>query len=192
MVLSSFLSGSSFSNRSHFDNFVKYLFSQSAKHSENEHTNKNTYRKNNSPHLIYVDNATESYHNITSKIKKKFDCNLYTNSIIYFYFILEVNGKLISNFLEVDNNVVTGVSIDEETICEHYKTQNDFFTEIENIVSKHNEVIHFLDSKLEDRKIIDEKLHNMASQQQEGEVILAVSHNDQESPYHIHCIVKKK
>lgn len=195
-----------FNDEEHLHNYIKYLFSCSNSHTENENTKNNFYLSlNKTTGALNTCSFVYDSHDKYSKFTKKFslelnDCRKLKNDLFYVVFMLHFNGKIISNifkYLEEDNSL-TYVLPKEAlgvVINEHFDCEEDFEDLLENnLSSTNNEYFHLDDVSSEERIIIEKLVHleliKNSKYYPEGTVLLSISHHDQESMYHIHRLIK--
>ena len=120
------------------------------------------------------------------------------NDLTYVAFMIEKDGKLITNLLTHggDENTLH-LTTDEDSINAiveiYYGGDIDgFYEAVEARYKKYDDFIEYRDASEEDREKIELMLHKMIiDQSEEKDAMLSISHNDQESLYHIHRIYEK-
>ena len=177
----------------HFENHLKYLFSESKGHPTIKKTELNRFFINGN-----FDNPNKIVNTSIGDFRKFFKSNtLKIESLVmdldYVLFIATIGNQVISNFLLLQNDSPV-VSLDEETMNAFLKTY--FNGEEQNL-------LNFIDEKLTDESIILEfedfneetirdkiikEIHLKANVNKNS--VLSVSHEDQESLFHVHKIVK--
>lgn len=195
-----------FDDDGHFHNYLKYLFSCSKTHTQNDKTKNNFYLSLNKQTgalntCSFVYDSKDKYTKFTNKFATEInDYRKLKNDLFYVVFMLHFNGKTISNifkYLDEDNALTYVLPKDalNVVINEHFDSEQDFEDLLENNLSiTDNEYFHFDDVTLEERTIIEKLVHleliKNSKYYPEGTVLLSISHHDQESMYHIHRLIK--
>jgi len=190
-----------FSSYGHVNNFIKYLFSCSGKHRETEDTKKNFYLTN----LPKIDgyHFVESSDGALSLFKKENGENLVkfselNNDLFYMFFLIEFEGKIYTNLYEYNKEQDIYDPAMSEDIANKLST-GYFNGDTEamlrlfgSMIETEKDLVLFDAAKRRERIIIESKVHaKIHKMGGVDEVMLAISHNDQQgSAYHIHRIYK--
>lgn len=188
----------SFTDERHLINFSKYLFSDSLKHQVNTDTMLNTYYLNknfNNPikvNPLSTDFFVKSVKNSKDKISSlSMDLN-------YVLFIIELGDYVISNLFETDDDGNSTICIPDELISYILETYFDsdkrrFLNLLDSAVAEDKTFVNFEKIQKDDevRLLIDKLIHKHLDKEIPTlETLISISHQDQESIYHIHRIIK--
>lgn len=191
-----------FTNKNHVKNFVKYLFSCSKAHIENENTKFNFYVKrdlkdNNLNRIGFIKNPVEQCNDFLNNFGKElFDENKLKNDIYYALFFVVTKDKLITNFFEYQDNELN-ITYPEnvmDAMCEKYcdNDEREFEESINQILrfvyDNKIEIKPFKETTLEERKEIEMLVHGRLIKENNEKVLIEISHHDQDDHdiYHIH------
>lgn len=188
---------SSFSNEGHFKNFVKYLFSQSKSHQPNEETKNNCfiYSENNEKSGFLMDDKIPKEE--LSKFNKIFNQKYksykkYISDLNYVFFIINFKDEILTNlFSEEDEEVALNMPPEhlEIIVSIYFKGDRNNFDNYINKNFEGKEIVFLENTNKKQRKTIDSLIYKEISKN--GEALFYVTHNDQNSPYHVHRIIKK-
>lgn len=188
----------SFTNRGHLHNFLKYLYSCTTKHPQTDLTQFNFFEhKDESGFVIEASKAYNSF-------KKKYwndiqDHSIFTMDLYYVYFLLEINGKLVSNMFNARGNLELDEVAKEILLARYFKNdENAFKQSLKKVISDarnlKNTFLH--NATLDDRKEIEQCVKSSINSEiklKDFDVFLTISHHDQEeSLYHVHRLLKKQ
>lgn len=193
----------SFQDGGHFQNFLKYLFSCSKSHQENENTKNNCYFQDPSKGddgCTFVDNGQTNYNAFKNKWwNETKDVSTLLNNLHYIPFAIGQNGKLYSNFLTIDEQTNSiKITLEEgmiNAIINHYFAGDgtNFSNALHRLHKEYGEFIPFDNCPLNDRVLIEKKIHSSLEDTIEpSNLLISISHTDQDSLYHIHRILKTK
>lgn len=194
-----------FNGNKHVHNFLKYLFSCSQAHQQNDITKKNFYihLEKESQKLKtfgFVVDSKDKY----NKFKNKFwneiiDDTTLTNDLFYIGFFITLKERNISNIFEINPDNPTELilnllpSITEYIIDDYFSGSEDNFLATMNEKINSGYYVPFSQATDEERLMIEKKIHSQLIKNSAGKnVLLAISHHDQEdSHYHIHRLIKE-
>jgi len=196
LLFSIYEGNQNFSNKGHLDNFYKYLFSNSKNHSKNEMTKFNFYCCDNENK--FITNNLSDLKTTKKKIENKLsNYEKIYNDLQYVFFMVEIDGVLVSNMIDTENEsiylTVGNETLEELSLMFFNGEINEVLDEIKNTISKHTKFLSFRKCSQEQRNYIEIYIHEYLSKynlKDEDEILISVSHNDQNSPYHLHRIVK--
>lgn len=192
-----------FQNQGHLKNFIKYLFSCSKAHTENENTHYNFYvKKDKGTQLLnrigFIKNPNKQYEDFIESFSKEITNETKVfNDLFYVAFIIIIENKIITNMFEVEGNNII-MSLPREIIgliVEDYFNGNESaleeeITKILNYGTDNNLIItNMKEINIEKRKEIEVLVHSsLISKNPNDNVLIEISHHDQEdhSIYHIH------
>lgn len=186
-----------FNNVSHLHNFVRYLFgAKSGRHTINEHSKNNVYTENMQD-FLFTEKPLELSAEFINKYKKEFsNPSDYMNDEMYIPFLLNVNGKLITNFLTLHESGEPILMFGDgdpvgEALFDRFEGGKDgFIGEVERILSLNNgKFVFYNDCLGEDRLFIEEKIQKHCAALSPKDFIISISHDDQfesHPMYHLH------
>mgnify|MGYP003587989409 FL=1 len=201
---------SSFSDLKHLNNFINYLFSKSNLHKQNKTTKYNFYKRkvDNKFKTGFIENNEHSYSKFLNDLKLDSHTNFH-NDLFYIYFIIVIDGYLITNLLNIENELIS-LNITEDLFSmisnNYFNGENDkFLNKINDIIAYTNtnslQIINYI-SLIKNNDIgninlikpIEMKIHKILQEKYFNEnVIFQISHNDQyDKPYHIHRLIHEK
>jgi len=194
-----------FTNGGHVQNFLKYLFSCSKSHTENHKTKDNFYltldkETNKLSKFSHVTDPKDKY----NKFKNKFwnelsDETTIINDLNYVAFAIIIGDRVISNIYKKDKsdpNVLRGDlsnDIFSMVVTSYFNRDVDqYYQTVDGFIDCGKEYVYFNDATDEERLIIEKRVHKeLIKQSGADNVLIAISHNDQDdSYYHIHRILK--
>lgn len=186
-----------FQNRGHAQNFVKYLFSQSSKHQPNERTQFNFYVIPNGDRFIvsFVDDPEKNLAIFRQSIEGRLDnYRSLQNELYYVAFFIAIDDVLYSNMLfrdeDTDDLFVPNEHL--EFLADEYYDGNQSVArlEIDSIMKKFKHVMPFEECARKARKAIEIKIHKMLVQKlmQPENMLISMSHVDQDQLYHVHLL----
>lgn len=191
-----------FTNQRHVENFVKYLFSCSKAHIENEDTKFNFYVKRDTKDKVlnrigFVKNPKWQCDEFLNNFKKELSNETkLVNDIYYVLFFVVTENKIITNFFDYEDNELTITYPEDimDAMCEKYFDNDgkEFEESINKILrfSSDNQIPikTFKESLLEERKEIEMLVHGRLIKENNDNVLIEISHHDQDDHdiYHIH------
>ena len=186
-----------FQSETHLFNFTNYLFSQSKAHKINEDNIKNTF--------FYNENYKQAYNLTNPKqaldyFKKTFQTESENykqlkTDLYYPFFALTVNNITVTNlFYKKDNKIIPKITPEDEKSIIYYIYDQDSEKYLQNIQTIKNSNFQDFDN-LKDLNIRNEieKIINkqILKEKNEHKVLFSISHNDQDTMYYIHSIIKQ-
>jgi hypothetical protein len=93
-----------FDSLAHMNNFLKYMFSQSLKHTVNDKTKFNYWQ--DTEEGGFMTEPEETLKQLKKKHNKRLNFDKLANDLSYINFILEINGQLYSNFIEFNGEEI--------------------------------------------------------------------------------------
>lgn len=188
---------SSFHNERHFKNFVKYLFSQSTKHQPNNETKNNCFiqcdENGRKGFLMNDKNPKVELSNFNKKFNKNYKSyKKFINDLNYVFFSINFEGEILTNiFTEEDGDTFLNMPPDhiDYVVSKYFNGYRSNFDRYINSILEGKEVVFLEKVNNKQRKLIDSLIYKEISKN--GESLFYVTHNDQDSPYHVHRIIKK-
>lgn len=190
-------------NNGHLQNFIKYLFSISKDHPYTEDSWKNFCQfKSNSSNKIITTNISDKssfYNDFKNTHWNSFNYLDNYDTIVYPYFILNVNGKWISNLIKItENTIMLSDSVDDyvaaiisDTTRYEHKLLMDFLAE-----HNPNKILDLYSLQPKDVWIIDQIILNEDTHRNlDEEPLIRIFHHDQDihldggANYHFHKLM---
>lgn len=192
-----------FTNKGHLKNFVKYLFSCSGAHTENEDTQYNFYVKKDLKtkalnRVGFIKTPKKQCEEFLELFKNEIhDETKVINDLFYVAFIIINEGKMITNMFEIEDEQIV-MSLPEEIIS---LLAEDYFNNSEEALEQEiNKLLNYgmdndfsietiKDLSIQKRKEIEMLVHSkLINENPNDNVLMEISHHDQEdhSIYHIH------
>jgi len=194
-----------FKNNKHLHNFIKYLFGSptSLRHKPNEFTKNNVFVENYpiGTEFKFTINPMSDYNKFKNKFWKSLHYNTLINDVHYVFFVLELNGKLISNFVDNKQNNEPVINTTKElysVLLQRYfcDDENLFNKYLENIYKKYNnQIVNYEDVTRDERMFIEKKIHDKIYRDRPCKTLISICHTDQieEHPmYHIHRLIEER
>lgn len=172
-----------FNDKTHANNYTKYLFSESAKHSHNNLTKNNLiYCKGD---IIIGDDIGQPPLKKALKILKEYDFKELDMNIGYILYIYKLGNNLVSNFIDGNELVMDDYIYSSIIDTYFYGDEPAFQNKIEEVVNSGYELIKL--SKLNTNHI--QRINNywLKKYKSENDIIFAI-HNDQDSHAHFHTL----
>ena len=181
-------------NKDSIINHFNYLFSNTDKHNISKETKNNFY--------ILGDPSKGNSGFLTNPRKSQIECKKYVDTfknklvvdISYFFFYVVIDDFLITNILDYENSDIVCIIPDEA--FEQVKDvmgKEQILKEMEDLLNNNNKltVINYrnLDNQ-EFRKVIEETIQSALYNNAPSKSLLSISHNDQDSLYHVHRILE--
>lgn len=190
-----------FKGTGHLVNFIKYLFgAKSGRHVINEHTKNNVFTEDieNDAAFLFSEDPAVLYNNFTRKYSEEFkDFSSFRNDVFYVPFLLEINGRLVSNFLDIENDeiVISLQDGDGEGIMnamgkEYLNGIDGLFAKADDMLAKYGqEFTKYNDCLGSERMELEKLIHKSCAKEVSKDFILSISHDDQfesHPTYHMH------
>jgi len=188
----------SFKDENHFRNHIKYLYSCSQGHQENELTQYNSYvLRGNGLEKAFNDNAKEhlnhfnKIHNEMLKTEKHITYKNFTMVIHYMFFaFVHKNDVLFTNIFRQNEKGEIESCLDENMF--NMIAQQEFNGDTDALERKFDELLegirkvnHFDDFKPVNKRAATDNLVNFKVG---GNTYIAMTHIDQNDGYHIHTL----
>lgn len=192
-----------FGNKRNLDNFLKYLFSCSGNHKENSQTKKNYCLECNQKDDNYIYYFIEDGATQLSALKDRCREKLKTHENLlsdlhYVFFAIKIGKELITNMITIDKvkgglTFAFGEDVAQDISEKHYNGKiDDFLADLGSKIEKNKGFKFFSDCSKENRIKIESTIHSkIYSEYPQNNILVSISHHDQDTPYHIHRIYEK-
>ena len=197
LIYDIYAGGQQINDKNHLSNFVNYLLSNTLRHKRNEKTNFNSYYINSLKEGLFYNNQEFNISNIKKEIIKNYVENcVFVNDLNYIYYAFKINNIIYTNFLNLnERGVIVEIGDEEFDFILKYKTEETFFNEVNNFIKDIDnlKIINFNYEDTLDKysAIFDYKIHKyINTKYKTNDLVCAFSHQDQDSLYHIHRILK--
>ena len=187
--VSLYIGEQSFEGERHLKNFVRYLFSLSKAHKQNEYTKYNSYTLSNSNNIIFVESPGRQYEDFLQQ------CNInadkLVNKLYYFLYAILINDKVYTNIVrKQDGDIIFSIS---QELLKHLikatKFDKNLILRELSFYAEDKDVLPYQKSTQNDRKILSELFHQKVKTKDD---VITILHADQMDLLHIHTISKEK
>lgn len=192
LIFIDWIGTSTFSDRKHAHNFVKYLFSNSLSHTANELTSQNVYTSIEKNEYSFVSSNKKEYNKTKNALWHELNKpeQLY-NDLSYIYYYFETEGTIITNIFQKNNEEISCDEIPENFTSTFYRDVEHLIEDKREIITTATNIISLEDTDSELSLEANIEIFNELMQREPvlGKLLCTVSHLDQESMYHIHRLV---
>jgi|GEM_PF-1103937 hypothetical protein len=190
-----------FENARHFENFIKYLFSQSRWHQPNARTRHNAVSERGASAPYWNLEPRENSRKMVDVLAP--DAERWASLMddgAYISFVICIDDHLYSNLVEGERNQTGGLELTPiegslyDDLVELLGLQA-LKAEIQKAMGINHAIINWEYAPTPSRLIIEQRCHQAANSVLDGSAYITVSHNDQtdhNSHYHLHRIRDRK